>query len=248
VPNFQNPTGLLLGLDRRRAVLDWAARRDLLIIEDDPYKDLYFPDTTTERETRPIAADDREGRVVYLSSFSKTLAPGFRVAWLHAPESLAGKFELAKQAEDLCSGGLDQRVVYEACRRGILAKHVPTLRTHYQHKRDVMVRALSARLADRVSWPAPRGGFFLWLHLADPLLSDALLPLAQARGVIFVTGSAFFVDGSGRHHLRLSFSAPPPERIEEGVARLADAVDDLARAEGKGQGRAEGEGQRAEVR
>jgi 2-aminoadipate transaminase len=235
VPNFQNPTGLLLSLDRRRAVLEWAARRDVLIIEDDPYKDLFFPDTTAERETRPIAADDRDGRVVYLSSFSKTLAPGFRVAWLHAPEALAAKFELAKQAEDLCSGGLDQRVVYEACRRGILAKHVPTLRLHYQHKRDVMVRALSARLGELVSWPAPRGGFFLWLSLAEPLSSDALLPLAQARGVIFVTGKAFFVDGQGRRHLRLSFSAPPPERIEEGVARLAAAIEDLVRAEGKGQ-------------
>jgi 2-aminoadipate transaminase len=249
VPNFQNPTGLLLGSDRRLALLDWAARRDVLIIEDDPYKDLFFPDTTTERETRPMAADDREGRVIYLSSFSKTLAPGFRVAWLHAPGALSNKFELAKQAEDLCSGGLDQRVVYEACRRGILAKHLPTLRAHYQHKRDVMVRALSTRLAGQVSWPAPRGGFFLWLRLAEPLQSDALLPLAQARGVIFVTGSAFFVDGWGRHHLRLSFSAPPPERIEEGVKRLADAIDDLVRAEGTGETtgagqRAEGKGQR----
>jgi 2-aminoadipate transaminase len=230
VPNFQNPTGLLLGLDRRRAVLEWAARRDVLILEDDPYKDLYFPDVATEADTRPIAADDREGRVIYLSSFSKTLAPGFRVAWLHAPEALAGKFELAKQAEDLCSGGLDQRVIYEACRQGVLARHVPTLRAHYQHKRDVMVRGLSARLGNMVFWPAPRGGFFLWLRLAEPLRSDDLLPLAQARGVIFVTGSAFFVDGWGRQHLRLSFSAPSPERIEEGVARLALAIGDLVEA------------------
>jgi 2-aminoadipate transaminase len=228
VPNFQNPTGLLLSLDRRRAVLDWALRRDVLIVEDDPYKDLYFPDVAGEADTRPIAADDRDGRVVYLSSFSKTLAPGFRVAWLHAPEALAGKFELAKQAEDLCTGGLDQRVVYEACRRGVLARHLPALRAHYQRKRDVMIKGLTARLANTVYWPAPRGGFFLWLRLADPLRSDDLLPLAQARGVIFVTGTAFFVDGWGRHHLRLSFSAPSPERIEEGVGRLAAAIGDLA--------------------
>jgi 2-aminoadipate transaminase len=230
VPNFQNPTGLLLDLKRRQMVLDWAARRDVLIVEDDPYKDLFFPDIATEADTRPIAADDREGRVVYLSSFSKTLAPGFRVAWLHAPEPLAGKLELAKQAEDLCSGGLDQRVVYEACRRGLLAKQLPALREHYQHKRDVMVQGLKARLGDTVYWPSPRGGFFLWLRLAEPLRSDELLPLAQARGVIFVSGTAFFVDGWGRHHLRLSFSAPPPARIEEGVARLAAAVGDLVEA------------------
>jgi 2-aminoadipate transaminase len=230
VPNFQNPTGLLLGLDRRQAVLEWAARRDVLIVEDDPYKDLFFPDVASVADTRPIAADDRDGRVVYLSSFSKTLAPGFRVAWMHAPEALAAKFELAKQAEDLCSGGLDQRVVYEACRRGLLARQLPTLRAHYQHKRDVMVRGLRAKLGNTVYWPDPRGGFFLWLRLAEPLRSDELLPLAQARGVIFVTGSAFFVDGWGRQHLRLSFSAPSPDRIEEGVSRLAAAIGDLADA------------------
>jgi DNA-binding transcriptional MocR family regulator len=237
VPNFQNPTGLLLDLGRRRAVLEWAARRDVLIVEDDPYKDLFFPDVATEADTRPIVADDREGRVIYLSSFSKTLAPGFRVAWLHAPEPIAAKLELAKQAEDLCSGGLDQRVVYEACRRGLLAKQLPMLRSHYQQKRDVMVRGLKSRLGDTVYWPEPRGGFFLWLRLADPLRSDELLPLAQARGVIFVTGTAFFVDGWGRQHLRLSFSAPPPERIDEGVARLAAAIGDLVEA-----GRASGVG------
>jgi 2-aminoadipate transaminase len=230
VPNFQNPTGLLLDLDRRRRLLDWAGRRDVLIVEDDPYRDLYFPDVTREEETRPLAADDADGRVLYLSSFSKTLAPGFRVAWVSAPESLAGKLELAKQAEDLCSGGLDQRVVYEACRSGLLARQLPLLRRHYQEKRDVMVRALNTHLAGRVSWPGPRGGFFLWVRLAPPLEGDALLPFAQARGVIYVVGSAFFVDGTGHEYVRLSFSAPPPARIEEGVARLAAAIDDATAA------------------
>jgi 2-aminoadipate transaminase len=226
VPNFQNPTGLMLSQARRRGVLEWAHRRDVLIIEDDPYRDLYFPDVTREEDTRPIAADDADGRVVYLSSFSKTLAPGFRVAWISAPEAIAAKLELAKQAEDLCSGGLDQRVIYEACKRGVLAKHVPTLRAHYAHKRDVMVQALKAKLANRVSWGEPRGGFFLWARLAPPIDSDMLLNFARARGVIFVVGSAFFVNGGGQDYLRLSFSAPRPERIEEGVSRLALAIED----------------------
>jgi 2-aminoadipate transaminase len=226
VPNFQNPTGSLLSLPRRQAVLEWADRRDVLIVEDDPYRDLYFPDVATEAETRPIAADDATGRVIYLSSFSKTLAPGFRVGWVSAPEALAAKLELAKQAEDLCSGGLDQRVVHEACRRGLLAAHIPTLRTHYQHKRDVMIAALTEHLSGQISWPAPRGGFFLWARLAPPLRSDELLAHARTRGVIYVTGSAFFVDGSGEQYLRLSVSAPPPARIEEGVRRLAAAVRD----------------------
>ncbi len=130
-------------------MLDWAERRDLLVVEDDPYRELYFPDITRVEETRPIAADDGGGRVIYLSSFSKTLAPGFRVGWMSAPEPLSAKLELAKQAEDLCTGGLDQRVVYEACRRGLLARQLPVLRRHYQNKRDAMSRALERTLSDR---------------------------------------------------------------------------------------------------
>jgi 2-aminoadipate transaminase len=230
VPNFQNPTGLLMGTAKRPRILEWAERRDVLVIEDDPYRDLYFPDVAREADTRPIAADDTNGRVIYLSSFSKTLAPGFRVAWLHAPEPIAAKLELAKQAEDLCSGGLDQRVVYEACQRGILAKNLPKLRSHYEQKRDVMVKALRRHLDGHLTWPDPRGGFFLWARLTGTLQTDALLERARERGVIFVAGSAFFVDGAGAQHLRLSFSAPPPDRIEEGVARLAAAVSDALEA------------------
>ena len=120
VPNFQNPTGLLIGLQKRRLLLEWASRRDMLIVEDDPYRELFFEDSASERDVRPIKADDEEGRVVYLSSFSKTLAPGYRVAWIDAPAPLASKLEMAKQAADLLTGSLDQRIVFEACRRGIL--------------------------------------------------------------------------------------------------------------------------------
>jgi 2-aminoadipate transaminase len=228
VPNFQNPTGLLMAAVKRPRLIEWAERRDVLIVEDDPYRDLWFPDMAREEDTRPIAADDAGGRVIYLSSFSKTLAPGLRVAWLHAPEPVAAKLELAKQAEDLCTGVLDQRLVYEACRRGVLAANLPKLRSHYQSKRDVMVKALHHRLAGALTWPDPRGGFFLWAKLAGTLQSDTLLEHAQKRGVVFVTGSAFFVDGTGQQHLRLSFSAPAPDRIEEGVARLAAAVADAS--------------------
>jgi 2-aminoadipate transaminase len=220
VPNFQNPTGLLLGREKRRLLLDWTARQNLLIVEDDPYRDLYFEDAG-ERDIRPIKADDREGRVVYLSSFSKTLAPGYRVAWIAAPPALAGKFEMAKQASDLCTGELDQRVVFEAYKRGVLARHVPLLRQHYRSKRDVMVTALKRELGKSVSWPTPQGGFFLWATLPSGIDSDAMIPEAVERGVVYVAGTAFFVDGSGADRIRLSFSAPTPDRIDEGVKRLA---------------------------
>ncbi len=226
VPNFQNPTGLLIGLAKRRALLEWVTRRDLLLIEDDPYRDLYFEDVTTEAETRPIAADDVEGRVVYLGSFSKTLAPGLRVAWMHANPALTARFELAKQAADLCTAGLAQHIVDQAIRRGVLAAQLPVLRAHYQRQRDAMISALTDLCPGALTWAPPRGGFFLWARLNGQVDGDALLPYAPARGVIYVAGSAFFVQGNERAWIRLSFSSATPELMREGVIRLAGALTD----------------------
>ncbi len=224
VPNFQNPTGLLIGLRKRQDLLAWAERRDVLIVEDDPYRELYFDDSASEKDVRPIKADDRDERVIYLSSFSKTLAPGYRVAWITAPAALASKLEMAKQAEDLLTGSLDQRIVYEACRRGVLQRQIPMLRKHYQHKRDVMERTLRQQFAAQVSWPEPKGGFFLWLALPPEIDTEHMLQRAVQHGVIYVAGEAFFVNHTGANMARLSFSAPTPEKIEEGVGRLAKTV------------------------
>jgi 2-aminoadipate transaminase len=224
VPNFQNPTGLLLSRPKRAKLLEWAARRDVLIVEDDPYGELYFEDSASDADVRPLKADDLGGRVVYLSSFSKTLAPGFRVAWIDAPAALAVKFEHAKQAADLCTGGLDQRVVFRAARQGILERQLPVLRAHYRAKRDVMVAALRQELGSEVTWPEPRGGFFLWATLPESIDAERLLVRAVRHGVVFVAGQAFFVNGEGAAFMRLSFSAPTPERIRDGAARLAAAV------------------------
>jgi 2-aminoadipate transaminase len=238
VPNFQNPTGLLIGLDKRRRLLEWSAEHDVLIIEDDPYHELYFEDSATEAEVRSIKADDVDGRVIYLSSFSKTLAPGYRVAWIAAPPAVAQKLEVAKQAEDLLTGSLDQRVVHEACRSGLLARRLPMLRQHYQEKRNAMTRALKRELNDTVTWPQPRGGFFLWLTLPPQLDANRMISRAVDNGVVYVAGEAFFVNalrepqdarsehsestgGEGRSTMRLSFSAPTLERIDIGVTRLA---------------------------
>ena len=157
-----------------------AARR-ARSIEDDPYRDLYFPDVATEADTRPIAADDANGRVIYLSSFSKTLAPGFRVAWLHAPEPIAAKLELAKQAADLCIG----RTRSAHRLRGVPARHPreATCRScaaHYERKRDVMVEALHRHLDGQLTWLEPRGGFFLWAQ-AHRRVADRRAARTRAR-------------------------------------------------------------------
>ena len=227
IPNFQNPTGRLLALDKRPRLLEWAARRDVLIVEDDPYGSLYFEDVATAAETRPLRADDEEGRVLYLSTFSKTLAPGFRVGWMVAPRALTDRFETAKQSTDLTSGILDQRVVYEAVRRGVIARLAPQLRALYRQKRDVMEQSIHQELGNRVTWPGPRGGFFLWVTLPEGFVDTELLERALEHGLVFVAGSAFFVDGSGHDTIRLSFSAPTPDRIREGARRLAAALADV---------------------
>jgi 2-aminoadipate transaminase len=224
IPNFQNPTGRLLSLDRRQQILEWAERRDVLIVEDDPYGSLYFEDVASAAQTRPLRADDANGRVLYLSSFSKTLAPGFRVGWVVAPPQLIERLETAKQSTDLTSGILDQRVVCEAIHRGVIAALAPRLRAGYAHKRMVMEQAMREAFGSRLSWPQPRGGFFLWVTLPDGESDLALFERAMRHGVIFVVGSAFFVDGSGHQTIRLSFSAPSPERITEGVRRLSQAL------------------------
>jgi len=223
-PNFQNPTGLLMGLGKRQQLLEWAASRNVLIVEDDPYRELYFEDSASEADVRPMKADDRDGRVIYLSSFSKTLAPGFRVAWIDAPAPIATKLEMAKQAGDLCTGVFDQRVVHECGRRGILERQAPRLRKHYAEKRDVMVEAFRREPENRLTWPEPRGGFFLWATLPDAIDADRLLDRAVRHGVVYVAGSAFFVNQRGGSQIRLSFSAPGHDQIREGVRRLVEAI------------------------
>ena len=224
VPNFQNPTGLLLGLERRQRLVEWAERRDVLIVEDDPYGSLYFDEEAGARDTRAIRAHDRSGRVIYLSTFSKTLAPGFRVGWMVAPATLVDRFETAKQSADLMTGSLGQRVVHEAVRCGALDRLAPALRDRYRRKCDVMERALGAELGDRLRWSAPKGGFFLWATLPEGYDDLTLLSRALDERLVFVTGSAFYVDGAGHNRIRLSFSASTEEQIQEGARRLAAAM------------------------
>jgi 2-aminoadipate transaminase len=223
-PNFQNPAGVLLDAPRRTALVEWAARTGVLVVEDDPYGTLYFDDALAGADTRPVSALDSDGCVVYLSTFSKTLAPGLRIGWMVAPAELTERCEAVKQSLDLLSGTLDQRVVLEALREDLPARLAPRLRETYRERLGVMETALTEALGDDLLWTSPRGGFFLWVRLPAAVDDEALLAEATERGVIFVAGSAFFVDGSGHDHIRLSFSWARPDQIREGARRLARAV------------------------
>jgi hypothetical protein len=177
-PELSESDGSLLALDRRARLLEWAERRDLLIVEDDPYGSLYFDDVASEQETRPLRADDANGRVLYLSTVSKTLAPGFRVGWMVAPPMLIERFDTAKQSSDLTSGILDQCMVIEALRRGVIDRLAPRLRELYRTKRDAMEAAIREYAGGRLTWSQPKGGFFIWATLPDGL-RDADVPRAR---------------------------------------------------------------------
>ena len=195
------------------------------MLEDDPYGSLYFEDVTRPEDTRPLRADDRDGRVVYLGSISKTLVPGLRVAWLVAPAEIAARVELAKQATDLCSGVFDQRIVHAALERGVVRELAPALRAALSDQAPNHGSGTPRRAAwpNRVDAAARR---VLSLGRFRRGIDDRrLFDEAVNESVSFVVGSAFFVDGGGHQFARLSYSAPTHEGIAEGVRRLRRAFD-----------------------
>jgi 2-aminoadipate transaminase len=225
---FQNPTGITPSPERKRALLELAAKYDLPIVEDDPYGELYY------EGTRPpiLAAIDAElygelRHVVYLSTFSKLLAPGLRVGWAVVPNELVSKFVHAKQGLDLHTGSLSQAVAHEACRDGLLDRHIPTIRATYHARRDTMLAALEQLAPEGVTWTRPSGGMFVWLTLPPSVDAATLLQASLEQKVAFVPGSSFHANGGGANTMRLNFSHSSPEQIAEGVARLAHSIAEL---------------------
>jgi 2-aminoadipate transaminase len=218
VPSFQNPSGISHPLASRRALLDLARELDLLVVEDDPYGDLYF-------EAAPLPTlRSRDGGVVYLSSFSKVLAPGLRTAFILGAEELLAKIEIAKQSANLCGSGLDQRILLGCLRSGLIEEQKARIRPYYRTKRDVMLEALAREMPRGVTWTRPEGGLFVWLSLPEGVDAEALLEAAVAEGVAYVTGAPFFVDGGGENTMRLTFAREDAPTIEEGVKRLGRVV------------------------
>jgi 2-aminoadipate transaminase len=220
IPSFQNPAGLSHTLARRKALLEVARELDLLIVEDDPYGDLYFEDAPLPS----LRSLDDSGRVVYLSSFSKILAPGLRTAFMIGPEKLLEKVEIAKQAANLCGSGLDQRILTACLERGLVDTQKAKIRPFYKRRRDVLLEALQAEMPADVTFTRPAGGMFVWLTLPEPHDTETLLEHAVAEGVAYVAGAPFCVDGSGHSSMRLTFAREDEPALREGAARLGRAV------------------------
>lgn len=224
VPTFQNPTGRTLTLDIRRELLVLAARYRLPIIEDEPYRELYFgaPPPPT------LYALDQHQLVIHLSTFSKTLAPGLRLGWLAAAEPIIDQLSLLKARSDVFSPGLSQVVVADLLASRTFDDHLKRMRAEYARRHTTLVQALRRELLpDLLSWRTVNGGMYLWCRLREGTSSRLLFQRAQNAGVLFVEGAAFFMDPAGDQFLRLCFSTLPPDKIIEGVRRLAPLLAEV---------------------
>ena len=219
LPNFQNPTGRSLSLERRQELVETCARLGLPLIEDDPYGALSY-----KGEPMPRMLSMNPDGVIYMGSFSKVLTPGIRLGYVCAPLPLVRRLELAKQAADLHTAQLTQMVVHEVVKDGFLDRHIPTIRSLYANQCQVMLDALAEHFPSSVKWTRPEGGMFIWVDLPKHIDATALLDQAIAARVAFVPGAPFYANNPVTNTLRLSFVTVPPERIREGIATLGQLI------------------------
>jgi len=222
VPDFQNPSGVTMSLERRRKLLDLCYQYETIVFEDTPYRELRF-----EGDSLPmVAVMDKKGYGFSLHTFSKILFPGTRLGWVVANKAIMDKLVMAKQATDLCTSPFCQSVVYEYCRRGLLEPHINKIVKVYREKRNRMIQALQTYMPQErgLYWTEPQGGLFLWLSLPEQVDTEELFPKAVAKKVAYIVGSAFHCDRSGKNTMRLNFSFPSEEQIDEGMRRLAEVI------------------------
>jgi 2-aminoadipate transaminase len=231
LPNFHNPGGVTLSRERREKLVSLARQYGVPVVEDDPYGELRFegehiPPIVVIDATRN---DDRaegyfKGDVIYMSTFSKTLAPGLRLGWIVAPVAVVKKLVQAKQGADLHTSTFNQVVAYEVVADGFLDEHVREIREMYRQRRDAMLAAMEHYLPEGTTWTRPQGGLFLWVKLPEGIDCLELLDEAIEQKVAFVPGTAFYADGRGHDALRLTFSYCPTDMIDEGIRRLGKAM------------------------
>lgn len=223
IPSFQNPGGVTQGPERRLQILDVAKRNHLLILEDDPYSMLSFDGDAP----RAIRADDNEN-VVYLGSFSKTIAAGLRVGWVLAPHGIREKLVLAAESAILCPSNFAQLTVSSYLATQPWREQIRLFTHTYRERRDAMMSSMDVLMPKGTTWTVPKGGFFTWVQLPEGFDSRAMLPRAVTALVAYVPGTGFYVDGRGQKEMRLSFCYPTPERIQEGIRRLAGVMEQEA--------------------
>jgi 2-aminoadipate transaminase len=221
VPNFHNPAGVTLAASRRSEIVELAERYDVLVVEDNPYGLLGF-----DREPLPALRSLSDSRVIYLGSFSKTFAPGLRVGWVLAPHAVREKLVLISESQVLCPPTYSQFAVAEYLETQPWLEQVKVFRELYRERRDALLDALRSLMPAGCSWTHPRGGFYVWLTVPEGLDTKVMQPRAVHARVAYVPGCGFYADGSGSREMRLSYCYPEPDRIREGVRRLAGVVEE----------------------
>ena len=220
IPNFHNPAGVTLSLEKRKHLIEISQEYDIPILEDDPYVELRY----SGEEIPSIKSLDKNGNVIYMSTFSKIFAPGMRLGWIVADEEVAKKITVAKQGTDLCTNVFCQYLANEYITSGAIDRQIPKIRKLYKGKRDKMLEALEKYFPEGCEWNKPDGGMFIWATVPEKIDTEKMFPEAVKENVAYIHGAAFCVDGSGHNAMRLNFSNADEEKIEEGIKRLGNLI------------------------
>jgi 2-aminoadipate transaminase len=239
LPNFQNPSGSTLSLERRQKLVELADKYGVPIVEDDPYGQLryegeHLPSVVQlDSQMRGTNGGTYTGNVIYMSTFSKLLAPGIRLAWIISPPEVIRKLVMTKQAADLHTATFNQVMAYEVAKGGFIDEHVKVIRATYKERRDVMMETMAEVFPSEVSWTHPKGGMFLWGIMPEGMDAAEVLKVAIEKKVAFVPGFAFHPNGGGENTMRLNFSYCQPDVIREGITRLGLTLKEMLSKNGK---------------
>ncbi|MFO7889225.1 MAG: PLP-dependent aminotransferase family protein [bacterium] len=229
IPDFQNPAGVTLSIERRKELLKIAQEYQVLVIEDTPYRQLRY---VGDHLPSLYELDNGKGYVISLHTFSKILFPGLRLGWIVASEPIIEKFIITKQGMDLCTPPITQAIAYEYCNRGLLDAHIKDNVALYKKKRKIMLEALEKYMpeSDEIQWTKPDGGLFLWVEIPKKIDVEKMFYQAIDKKVAYVIGTAFYADDGGKNAMRLNFSFPSENEIVEGVKRLAKVIESNIKA------------------
>ncbi len=221
IPDFQNPSGITMSLEKRKKLISLANEYDLVIIEDSPYAELCF----TGEQIKPIKSMDTEGRVIYLGTYSKTFTPGLRIGWVVGNPTMINKFIQIKQGSDLQTSSLDQKIAAEYMIRFDLNEHIRSIIDVYSKRRNVMLETMKANFHPDITYTESHGGLFTWAKVKDDMDTKSILAEALLENVAFVPGGSFFANGGKNNYMRLNYSCMSEEKIKEGIERLAKVLN-----------------------
>lgn len=220
VPTFQNPAGVTMPMERRAKLLDLASEYNFLVVEDGPYNELRYEGEPID----PIISKDKEGRVLFLGTFSKVLAPGFRIGWIAANGDFIRKIEIAKQSVDLCTNTLSQHIACEYMKTSRMGEQIKKIKKLYKRKREIALEALEKYMPEGIEWTKPKGGMFIWLTAPQGIDTEETFEEARKNKVAYVPGPPFFAKNPERNTLRLNYTYLEDEKIAEGVKRIAKTL------------------------